>query len=285
MPSVLNKLEREYLDNTLPHIQASALIKLGNIKLAKAVLEDMVKYYTKKDKNNPRVFYGSLLEIDAFKSSVKTLSPGKEDKIEFRIGNLNLFPLNFKYFVRVPIMLLTPLPNVKPTYINTNPIDLNAHEQWALTKESLNKHNGTKEELTTIFDNLNKIYTNGKLENNDESQFFLKVYVQYSIALGKFHEAIPAMSHLENDYPDHGLILERNLIKLMWPNKENEVVKTNYNKLAGISNESSQLKDYFEIEVKNSEHLINQLNSFLSLWSNLKVSSPMMAYLYSLYEN
>lgn len=284
MPSVLNKLEREYLDNTLPHIQASALIKLGNLKLANAVLEDMVKYYTKNDKKNPKVFYGSPLEIDAFKTSVKTLFPGKEDKIEYRIGNMNLFPLDFKYFVRVPIMFLTRLPYVKPTYMNTQPIDLSNNVQWETLKKSLYEHNGSKEKMMTVLESLRDIYNTGKLVHNEESRFFLEVYMHFALALGEFHEATIPMAQLESDYSNHNLILERNLIKLMWPQKDNILTKSTFD-YSTYKNLSNNVKDYFETEVKNSEHLKKELNSFLSLWSSLKVSSPMIPYLYSLYEN
>jgi hypothetical protein len=285
MPYVLNKLEREYLDNTLPHIQASALINLGNFKLAKVVLEDMVKYYTKKDKNNPRIFYGSQLDIDVFKETVKVLFPGKENKIEFRLGNMNLFPLDFKYFVTVPIMLLTPLPHIKPTLINTNPIELTKNTQWESVKKSLYEHNGSKEKMTAILDNLREIYNTGKLEHNQESKFFLEGYMFCALALGKFHEATIPMAQLDNEYPNHGwLVLERNLIKLLWPQKENVLTKTTYDYNNKKYNDDP-VKVFFETEVKNNEHLKNALNGYLSLWSKLKVSSPMIPYLYSLYEN
>jgi hypothetical protein len=282
---LLNNSKRQYLEYMDPYLQASALLKLGNSRLAKAVLEDVVKYYTKKDKNSPRIFYGSQLDIDVFKETVKALFPGKEDNIKYGIGNLDLFGIRLESQKESPIKYLTKFTLQTPKYMNKELIDLNTKTQWSVIKESLNNHNGTKEELLAIFNNLNEIFTTYKLESNKESQFFLINYVQFAMVLGKFHEAIPAMFELDNDYPNHGLNLEHNLLKLMWPQKQNDLNKKFEDEKTGLYTKPSLLKTYFDSEVKNSEHLKTSLNNYLSLWSSLKVASPMIPYLYSLYEN
>ncbi|MEN3322686.1 hypothetical protein VP395_03040 [Mariniflexile soesokkakense] len=283
MPIILNDSERQYLEYLDPHLQASALLKLGHSTLAKAVLEDMVKYYTKNDKNYPHIFYGSQLDIDVFKETVSVLFPGKENKMQFRLGNTNLFKINLESQNESPRRYLTKLTMDIPKYLNTNSVDVSAMVQWESIKKSIYAHNGSKEKMTAILNNLREIQMTGKLVHHEESKFFLEVYMHFALALGEFHEAVLVISQLDQDYPNHGLILERNLLKLMWPQKQNELNKKLVDKQTNLYTKPSPLKTYFETEVKNSEHLKNELNEFLSLWSNLKVTSPMIPYLYSLY--
>ncbi len=280
MPIITAQLKRLYLDNLDLHLQAAALIRMGNPDLAKDVLKDMVDYYTRNDKNNPRIFYGSQFDIDTFRAAVGQLFRGKEEKIEYRPAVTNLFQLEFDQFiVDVPIIFLSPVKGMKPTNVNTTLIDLSTDKQWSLIKEQIQNHNGSKEALSELFNDLRAIYTGGTFEKGRETEAFLKIYLQLALGIGDFHAAAPAMSQLENDYPTHGLILEKNLIKLMWPHKQQQSLNPN----TGVYTLANPARTYFETEVRQNADLLKSLNAYLDLWSSLEVKSPVIPYFYSLY--
>lgn len=291
-------------------IKAHALLKLGNEKMAKKLFEPIYKYSLKKGS-----FSGTNVDIEAFKEVVNMLYPSSKDKIQYKlisgydVTNLILFtyekgpnkdiylnindidiPQGFtqfdlEYFIYNKTHNHTKAFN--PNYISKTLSDLDKNDEWEVLKTQISKHNGSKQDLEKLYNQMDALFKSAKLEPNDEALEFLTIYIQFGVALAKFYDMVPVIAEKQRLFPESkNTMVEENLAVLMSPRSLNSGDSLNEYLISKSKNgmfTAFPRKEYFENEVKNSEHLKNALNTYLSIWSRDKVASPMIPYLYSLY--
>lgn len=289
-------------------IKAHALLKLGNEKLAKKLFDKIYKYSLKKGS-----FCGTKYDIEAFKEVVNTLYPSSKNKIQYKlvlgydVSNLKLFtyekgpnkdiylnindieiPQGFTQF-DLGYFTYNKTPNYSktfnPNYISKTLFDLSKSNDWEALKINISKHNGSKQDLEKLYNQMDVIYKNIRFEPNDEALEFLTNYIQFGVALAKFYDMVPVIAEKQRLFPESkNTMVEENLAILMSPRS----ITSNEFLYSTSKNGAFTVfpgKDYFENTVKNNEPLKDILNIYLSVWSQNKVSSPMMPYLYSLYSN
>jgi hypothetical protein len=272
-------------------IQAHALIKLGNPDLAKALYGRYEKYYYHKKNKS---FQGETIALKAFHETNKALFPKKNINItSSTIETYNIFPgwyyesnlqMDGRFLTKNKMSWLGRGKNTRLT------IDLSTDEEYKKQKEDFNKEfmnadPSSVKDMVAIWNNvflhLQKTYNRGTIVNNEEGKLFLHSYIHAGVLLGKFHEVMPAMMEFDLYYPGigHHLALESNLLKLMWEYNGNPLYenRSNYS--------SSPLKNYFDNEIQKNSSNITKLKNILDYWSYLKISSPMIPYLYKVIEN
>ena len=291
-------------------IKAHALLKLGNEKMSKKLFDPIYKYSLKKGS-----FSGTNVDIEAFKEVVHTLYPSSKDKIQYKlilgydVSNLILFTYgkgpNKDIYLNINVIDIpqgftqfdleyftynkTPSHSkiFNPNYISKTLSDLSNNADWETLKAHISNHNGVKQDFEELYNQMEALYKSVRLEPNDEALEFLTNYIQIGVALAKFYDMVPVIAEKQRLFPESkNTMVEENLTVLMSPRSLNSGDALNEYLTSKSKNgmfTASPGKEYFENEVKNSEHLKSALNTYLSIWSRDKVASPMIPYLYSLY--
>lgn len=260
--------KKQFLDSRDYHLQAFALIKQGNTKLAKKVMAPICKYYKK---NGP--FYGSQTDIDAFKEVMDVLYAGDKDRIQYKLSTgYDIFNKVLDTYSKGPSKDLYLKTNnlESPDYINTTPVDLSANAEWKAIAGRLSKHDGSRQMLTGLYDDLSRLYHTGRIEKNKEAGVFFTAFIQIGLALGKFHETLPLIAEYRDVYEGKGLVLEGKLLQVMWPQRESAIVK------------NAAMKEFFEKELGAKPEYKSALKMYTGKWSNFGIFNPGMAYLYEL---
>lgn len=284
-PDQLEAYKFQFVNATDPHLNAYALMKLGHDDLAEMVMEQSIKYYSKKD---APAFIGTSLDLDIYQQLAQKFFSNKADKISYRTGLIDLnkrtIPTqsnngdDFAYLTK-----LASNSNISPLI----QLDLTNHPKWAELFSRLDNTQADKESLSEIFSGLKALGKGSILTGNEASKNYLLEYIQLGLCLGQFHEVLPALTTYKSLFPDDDSIkLEEELTKVMWPQKENlisKIVETKYNA------EYTQrilvyhpTRTYFEEEVRNNEALKSRLNLYTFAWSKFRVSGVQIPYLYSL---
>lgn len=260
--------KKAYLDSRDYHLQAMALIKQGNTKLAKKVMAPIYKYYKKIG-----TFYGSQTDIDAFREVMGVLYPGDKDKIQYKLSTgYDIFNRGLDVYLKGPSKDLYLKTNnlESPDYINNTPLDLSANAEWKAIFGRLSKHDGSRQMLTALYDDLSRLYHTGRIVKNEEAGVFFTAFIQIGLALGKFHETLPLMAEYRDVYDGKGLVLEGKLLQAMWPQRESAIIK------------NAAIKEFFEKELSARPEYKSALKMYTGKWSNFGIFSPGMAYLYEL---
>lgn len=279
-----------YLVNDDVHLKAAALIKLGRLKEAKVLAMPLLKYYSNtKDKRYdgaPR-FYGDETDINAMKEVVAALDDGKQNVYQYIPSSRLLLMKEDWYGDNKWSSFLQWWYIGKLTPVNPKTVDLANSEEWKQIKSNLNKHDGSRQAIKGLYGQMADLYKNARLEPNDETRNFLIGYIQMGTALARFNDIIPAIAEKQRLFPEVKPMVEENLALLMWEQVETlPKYKNKYDdKLKKLVQVYHPARNYFEKEVKNSDELKRFLETYLSIWSRDKVSSPIIPYLYSLYPN
>lgn len=289
--------------------RANALIKLGQTKLAKKIFTNAYKFYQKQG-----VYKGTKIDIEAFKEvatvlklSTKTIQfreaqgydvfykkltnprlQGYNDQILSGIflgtNELASYLPYFKeevYYTKsgrqsardLDVYPKNKNKEVVPTiYINTSTINLNSNVQWEdLVENIINLNWDSKDSLTQVFLQMKTLYQSGNLVANEETYLFLTNYIQIGVALGHFHDIVPVIAKKRLLFPSRELKVEDHLALYMWPHAY-EIYDWDKN----------PNKKVLTALIKKSEIYSSGVKHYLTVWSNFKITSPKIPFLYSL---
>lgn len=276
-----------YLVNDDVHLKAAALLQLGRAKEAKALVAPLLKYYSnEKDKRYdgaPR-FYGDETDINAMKTVVAALDAGKQDVYHY-VPSSRLLLMKEDWYNDQPWnSFLQWWYMAKSTPMPQKTIALATSDTWKTIQGKLSQHDGSRQSIKELYDQMAAMYPNVRLEANDGTRDFLIAYIQMGTALARFHEILPAIAERQRLFPEAQPMLEDHLAVLMWDQKE---IMTKYKdrydeEQKKLVQDYTPARNYFEAEVKNNAQLKQVLDVYLSLWSRDKVSSPMIPYLYTM---
>lgn len=285
-PDELEFLKFKFIGSKDLHLNAYALMSQGHDDLAKLQVEQMVKYYSKKD---APAFIGTSMDIDIFQKLVKKYYSNKTDKINYKVGLPDLLKRTIatqsksgnRYAFLTRFTLNSNSISALPA------IDLTENAEWSQLLSKLEAAETNEESLSETFFELHKLGNNGILVANEASKNYLSEYIQLGITIGRFHEVLPAFLTFKTLFPeDDSLRLEEELSKLMWPQKENivsKILETKYNQdYTQRTLIYHPTRTYFEEQVRNNEALKSRLNMYTFAWSKFKVSGIQIPYIYSL---
>lgn len=289
--------------------RANALIKLGHIKLAKKLFTNAYKFYQKQG-----VYKGTKIDIEAFKE-VATVLKLSTKTIQFReaqgydvfykkltnprLQNTNSQVLSgiflgtnelasyqpyFKeeiYYTKsgrrssrdLDVYPKNKNKEVVPTtYINTSAVNLNTNAKWQdLVENIINLNWDSKDSVTQVFLQMKTIYQSGNLVANEEAYLFLTNYIQIGVALGYFHDIVPVIAKKRLLFPSRELKVEECLALYMWPHA--------YEKYDWDKNLNKKILITL---ISKNETYSSGVKHYLSVWSNFKITSPKIPFLYSL---
>lgn len=279
-PDELEFLKFKFIGSKDLHLNAYALMNQGRDDLAKLQMEQMVKYYSKKDAPS---FVGTSMDIDVFKKLVEKFYSNKADKISYKVGLPDLLKRTIdtqskdgsRYAFLTRFALNSNATSTLPI------IDLSENAEWSQLHSKLAVIETNEESLSETFSKLHELSHNGILVANEASKNYLSEYIQLGLTIGRFHEVLPTLLTYKTLFPeDKSLILEEELSKLMWPQKENLIYKVlDFNEGKAIYHPT---RHYFEEEVKNNETLKSRLSMYTFAWSKFGVLGIQIPYLYSL---
>src|SRR5690606_8636565 len=171
-------------------------------------------YPSSKDKIQYKLFSG----YDVTNLILFTYDKGPNKDIYLNINVIDI-PQGFTQF-DLEYFTYNKTPNhskaFNPNYISKTLSDLGKNEDWEVLKTHISKHNGSKQDLEKLYNQMDALFKNVKLEHNDDTLEFLTIYIQFGVGLAKFYDMVPVIAEKQRLFPESkNTVVEENLAVLL----------------------------------------------------------------------